>query len=266
MADDYRVSRGGKKERHAAKPHKAAKPATKSRHNKPHQPSRGDRQTNPLSPDADDTTDSAPTAASHAALHSTDAAVPSRIKLAMWDYGQCDAKRCTGRKLARHNLIRCLSTQQKFRGLILSPLATQLVSPADTATVSQLGICVIDCSWARLDDVPFARMRSRHERLLPFLVAANPVNYGRPYKLSCVEALAAVLWICGYETECEQLLGKFKWSTTHRNNSRTLPHPPAPRLVCGELNPRPRSSTINPLNAIHARSIHIIAQRLSHTV
>ncbi|XP_047020700.1 18S rRNA aminocarboxypropyltransferase [Helicoverpa zea] len=131
--------------------------------------------------------------------------------VSMWDLNHCDPKKCSGRKLARHNLIKNLKLGQQFRGLVLSPVGKQCVSPNDKDIIEKFGLAVIDCSWAKIDETPFDRMKSSNPRLLPFLVAANPINYGKPYQLSCVEALAAAMVITGHKQEARFYLSKFSW-------------------------------------------------------
>lgn len=85
----------------------------------------------------------------------------------MWDFGQCDSKRCTGRKLARIGYVKELKVHQRCKGVILSPTGTRAVSPADRDIVTTGGVGVIDCSWAKLDEVPFAKMKGE-ERLCTY--------------------------------------------------------------------------------------------------
>lgn len=133
------------------------------------------------------------------------------VKLAMWDFDHCDPKRCSGKKLERLGLIRSLRIGQKFQGIVVTPNGTGVVCPNDKTIVEEQGASVVECSWARLDEVPFNRIGGRHERLLPYLVAANQVNYGRPWKLNCVEALAACFAIVGRMDWASGLLSNFSY-------------------------------------------------------
>ncbi|KAK8826662.1 hypothetical protein WA538_006121 [Blastocystis sp. DL] len=77
--------------------------------------------------------------------------------------------------------------------------------------VKQYGTSAIDCSWARIDEIPMNKLKNGVHRLLPFLVAANPVNYGKPSKLTCAEAIAATLYIVGLKEDALTIMKPFKW-------------------------------------------------------
>jgi pre-rRNA-processing protein TSR3 len=64
-------------------------------------------------------------------------------------------KRCSGRKLARLEMIKELRLGHKFSGLCLSPMGVNCVAPCDKEIVLAHGAAVIDCSWARIDETPF---------------------------------------------------------------------------------------------------------------
>ena len=71
------------------------------------------------------------------------------LRLRMWDFSQCDPKRCTGARLARRGIFQSMPLKQPFKGLVLSPNGSEPVSPTDVEILEQHGLSVIDCSWAR---------------------------------------------------------------------------------------------------------------------
>ncbi|EGD91153.1 hypothetical protein H112_00952 [Trichophyton rubrum D6] len=133
------------------------------------------------------------------------------FQAACWDLGHCDPKKCSGKRLMQLGYMRDLGIGHKFPGVVISPNAKQTLSPADKPLLERYGAAVVECSWVRVSEVPWSKIGGKTERLLPYLVAANTVNYGKPWRLNCVEALAATFMICGHEDWAEEVLQHFRY-------------------------------------------------------
>ncbi|KAF7328655.1 Ribosome biogenesis protein TSR3 [Mycena sanguinolenta] len=103
------------------------------------------------------------------------------------DFDHCDPRRCSGKKLSRLGLIKELKVGSRFRGIVVSPKGKQVISPSDRDIILIGGLAVVECSWARLDDVPFGKIASPHERL------------------------PAAFYITGFNTYADELLSGFGW-------------------------------------------------------
>lgn len=135
------------------------------------------------------------------------------IRLRILHAAQDDPKRCTARKLARFGLAELTESPRRVgRGMVLlDPEAERALSPADRDAALARGLLALDCSWKRVEASFGAARPGNGPRALPFLVAANPVNYGKPLMLSTAEALAAALRILGEPEQARATLAKFGW-------------------------------------------------------
>jgi pre-rRNA-processing protein TSR3 len=125
--------------------------------------------------------------------------------------GDDDPDKCTARKLARFDLAGLhRSDRATPYGVVLDPHAERALSPADATGTDAL--VALDCSWESAGEARFS-LPGTH-RALPYLVAANPVNFGKPFRLTTVEALAAGLVVLGDRSHAERILSKFTWGET----------------------------------------------------
>lgn len=137
---------------------------------------------------------------------------------ALW-LAQDDPKKNTAVLAAKRGDIRLHKTIKTLpkKGIILEPLCGKVLGPEDhELLLEQRGALVgLDCSWAHIESSVQAVMkRTRLEpRMLPLLLAANPVNWGKPGKLTTAEALAAVLYLMGRREQAAETLGSFRWGT-----------------------------------------------------
>ncbi|MFQ5891645.1 MAG: DUF367 family protein [Candidatus Methanofastidiosia archaeon] len=123
---------------------------------------------------------------------------------------ECDPKRCTALKLARLKVVTLLHSFKRIskNTILLNPFAKIALSPADSRFRT---ITALDCSWKRAKEI-FSKLRSRtNSRALPYLLASNPLNYGKPAKLSTAEALTSALFILGEREKALNIIQGFSW-------------------------------------------------------
>ncbi len=123
---------------------------------------------------------------------------------------QDDPKKCTAAKLVKFGLARPVH-RTRSDTIILDPFARQTLLRQDAKIADS--VTGIDCSWNLAEDA-FAKRFSGIPRKLPPLLAGNPVNYSKLNKLTTVEAVAAAVFILGYENQALDLLSKFNWGHT----------------------------------------------------
>jgi pre-rRNA-processing protein TSR3 len=128
---------------------------------------------------------------------------------------------CTGVRLQKFGLLKEMKINSKFQGILLTPTGKKMVSREDHDIIKNNGICVIDCSWAKFSQMNI-NLNKIETRLLPYLVAVNPVNYGKAFKLSCVEAVAATLFLGGFYQETDFILNHFKWGSSFIDVNKEL--------------------------------------------
>ena len=136
----------------------------------------------------------------------------STVKVYVLTRGEDEPGKCTAERLIRSGLARRIYRVEDIppQAIILNPFAKTYVKKTDRDVVRRWGIVAVDVSWKRGIRM-LKELRRGIQRVIPLLIAANPVNFGKPFRLSTVEALAAALYITGFEEEAVSVLRIFKW-------------------------------------------------------
>jgi len=134
-------------------------------------------------------------------------------RLVVYHANEDDPKKCTAKKLARFGFATLQKNLRRVpsHAVLLDPFAEKSLSCEDRMVAQQYGLVALDCSWKNAEQT-FQLLQVRlTPRALPFLLAANPVNYGKPFQLSTLEAFAAALYILDEVTQATKILGIYTW-------------------------------------------------------
>ena len=133
------------------------------------------------------------------------------IPVIVFDKNQCDPKKCTAKRMLKFGLAKEAKTLRNIPSgsIVLSPFAEKALSP-DDIRYAKKGLVVMDLTWTNIDDFP--RPIGTQDRALPYLLASNPINWGRPMELNSAEAVMASLIILGEKGQADEFLGRFNWA------------------------------------------------------
>lgn len=132
------------------------------------------------------------------------------VNLQILMFNQDDPTKCTAAKLVKFGMAHKVRKPSQ-KSMVLNPFSEEFVLKEDRDQIDS--ITAIDCSW-ELAQKMFHRRFEGLSRRLPPLLAGNPVNYAKIGKLTTAEAIAAALYIIGFDDVANSLLNKFKWGHT----------------------------------------------------
>lgn len=133
------------------------------------------------------------------------------IPVFVYDKNQCDPKKCTAKRMLKFGHAKEAKTLHAIPkgSIVLSPFAEKALSP-DDIKYARHGLVVMDLTWTNIDEFP--RPKGTNDRALPYMLASNPINWGRPMELNSAEAVMASLFILGEREQAETFLGRFNWA------------------------------------------------------
>lgn len=150
------------------------------------------------------------------------------ISVLIYYADQCDRKKCTSIRIrdSQHKLpFKLLWSERHSRirrnSIVLTPNSRTYLTIQDRGLVEKVGITILDCSWKQGDKY-LKEWTFSNGRILPPLIASNPVNYGKWHTLTSLEALAASFYLVGLNDEFTALLGLYNWGETFYDLNKEL--------------------------------------------
>lgn len=137
----------------------------------------------------------------------------NEIRLYVYHANEDDPRKCSAKKLEKFGYVKLEKNIRKTQRntILLNPFAEKSISKEDLKHAKDSGILAVDCSWKNAENSFDYLDKRNHSRALPFVVAANPVNFGKPFKLTTLEAFATSLFIFDEVKKAEDILNLYKW-------------------------------------------------------